>query len=83
MLALGNLYFSSLPTKDGKYDANFKNSYKFFHHVLNEHKSNVYAANGLAMCCAEKQEYDVARDIFSRVTPMHPPAFKIFIEFVC
>jgi tetratricopeptide (TPR) repeat protein len=67
MLSLGNFYFTTLSTRDSKYEAHLKDSYKFFHHVLNEDHKNVYAANGLGMICAEKKELEVAREIFSRV----------------
>jgi RNA polymerase-associated protein CTR9 len=67
MLSLGNFYFNTLSTRDSKYESHLKDSYKFFHHVLNEDHKNVYAANGLGMICAEKKELEVAREIFSRV----------------
>ena len=51
-------------------------SYKFYHHVLAEDKTNVYAANGLAMVCAEKAELDVAREIFSRVSAVQCSAVQ-------
>jgi hypothetical protein len=82
MLALGNFYFnltknSNKPTSNNNNNTienikqqqhqQLKESYKFYYHVLNEDKENVYAANGLAMVCAAKKEYDSAREIFSRV----------------
>jgi hypothetical protein len=42
-------------------------AYKFYHPVLTEHVRNVFAANGLAVVCAEKKELDAAREIFSKV----------------
>jgi RNA polymerase-associated protein CTR9 len=67
MLSLGNFYFSSLNSKDERYQDNLKNSYKFYHLVLTEDVKNIYAANGLGMVCAERGELNVAKDIFSRV----------------
>jgi RNA polymerase-associated protein CTR9 len=64
MLSLGNYYFS---IASGKADHNqMKESYKFFFHVLNEDQTNIYAANGLGMVCAERGEVDAAREIFSK-----------------
>lgn len=64
MLSLGNHYFSAA---SGKADhSQMKESYKFFFHVLNEDQTNIYAANGLGMVCAERGEVDAAREIFSK-----------------
>lgn len=70
MLACGNLYFSNI----SKSDANMKEAYKFFYNALNVDKRNVYAANGLGMVCAEKQEYAAAKEIFARVFTFILPA---------
>lgn len=68
---MGNMHFTTLATsKEAKHDGILKDSYKFFYHVLNEDRKNVYAANGLAMVCAEKGELDAARDIFTRVNTL-------------
>jgi hypothetical protein len=64
MLSLGNMYFANLGSNPERY---IKDSYKFFHHVLTKDPKNVYAANGLGIVCAEKGEFDVAREIISRV----------------
>lgn len=67
MLSLGNLYFENLnPSSTSKYEKDLKQSYKFFHQVLADDKDNVYAAVGLGMVCAEKKEYDVAREVFTK-----------------
>ena len=65
MLSLGNMYFANLSSNPERY---IKDSYKFFHHVLTKDPKNVYAANGLGVVCAEKGEFDVAREIISRVS---------------
>lgn len=58
------MYFANLGSNPERY---IKDSYKFFHHVLTKDPKNVYAANGLGIVCAEKGEFDVAREIISRV----------------
>ena len=58
MVSLGNIHFAS---KDGG-----KNAYKFYHAVLKSEPANVFACNGLGMVCVEKNEFGVAREIFSR-----------------
>lgn len=73
MLSLGNFFFAQL----GRGPAggagaaggggSLKESYKFYFHVLNEDATNVFAANGLGMVCAEKGETDAAREIFAKV----------------
>lgn len=68
MLSLGNFYFTTLSSRDAKYEAHLKDSYKFFHHVLNEDKRNIFASNGLGMVCAEKGVFETAREIFARVS---------------
>lgn len=65
MLSLGNFYFAH--SAASKNELQLKESYKFFHHVLNENHNNAYAANGLGMVCARKKELDVARETFSKV----------------
>lgn len=72
MLSLGNFYFSNSSKKatenGGRSQAQqLKDSYKFYFHVLNDDRANVYAANGLGTVCAAKKEFDSAREIFSRV----------------
>jgi RNA polymerase-associated protein CTR9 len=75
---MGNFYFSNLYTSQHiptpKYDDNLKQSYKYYHHLLDEDKtkSNLYAANGLGMVCAEKGEFDAAREIFAKVREAAP-----------
>ena len=66
MISLGNMYFANISSNPERYR---KDSYKFFHHVLNEDPKNVYAANGLGMVCAEMGELETAREIISRVRP--------------
>lgn len=77
MLCMGNWYFLNLGSfshaatvaSAAKYDSHVKDSYKYYHAVLNEDSwhNNVYAANGLAMICAEKGHMDVAKEIFNRL----------------
>ncbi len=73
MLSLGNFFLSHVSSKghgaatSGSGNS-LKESYKFFFHVLNEDLTNVYAANGLGIVCAEKGESDAAREIFAKVT---------------
>lgn len=86
MLSLGNMYFANLSSNPERY---IKDSYKFFHHVLTKDPKNVYAANGLGVVCAEKGEFDVAREIISRVRiflaeleyPLLPSPFYIYPTF--
>ena len=59
------MYLANLSTNPERY---IKDSYKFFHRVLLDEPSNVYAANGLGIVCAEKGEFDVAREIITRVS---------------
>jgi hypothetical protein len=49
-------------------ESQLKLAYKFYHPILSENMHNIYAANGLGIVCAEKKEYDAARDIFLKVT---------------
>jgi RNA polymerase-associated protein CTR9 len=65
LLSLGNMYLANLSTNPERY---IKDSYKFFHRVLFDEPNNVYAANGLGIVCAEKGEFDVAREIITRVS---------------
>ena len=59
------MYLANLSTNPERY---IKDSYKFFHRVLFDEPNNVYAANGLGIVCAEKGEFDVAREIITRVS---------------
>lgn len=68
MISLGNFYFSTLNTKDNKYEAHLKDSYKFFYAAASEDSKNIYAINGLGMICAEKGILQVSKDIFTRVS---------------
>ena len=72
MLSLGNFYFNC--SNSGKNESQLKlkekelkDSYKFFHHVLNENHNNAYAANGLGMVFAAMKEAEMARETFSMV----------------
>lgn len=66
MLAFGNYWYNAYSMKNG--DAqHLRTAYKFYHPVLTEHVRNVYAANGLGLICAAKNEFDAAREIFSKV----------------
>ncbi len=44
-----------------------KMSYKYYFSVLQEHVRNMYAANGLGIVCAKKEEFDSAKQIFNKV----------------
>lgn len=63
MLSLGNFYFAAAGEAGA---AQLKESYKFYYHVLNEDSTNIYAANGLGMVCAEKAELEGAREVFCK-----------------
>lgn len=63
LLSLGNIYYANASVKE----SSLKDSMKFYHMVLKEDHRNIYAANGLGMVCASKEQNDIARDIFSRV----------------
>lgn len=65
MISQGNLYHRSL-SDNQHYNKNLKQSYKFYHMVLNKYRTNAYATNGLGMICAEMKRYDAAREMFSR-----------------
>lgn len=74
MLSLGNMYFAnSLNLVGEKKQTALKDSYKFFYHVLNNDKSNAYAATGLGMVCSEKDETVLAREIFAKVFDFRIP----------
>lgn len=65
LLSQGNYYYSSyLASGDAKH---LHSAYKFLYPVLQEHHRNIYAANGVAIVCAEKKELDAAREIFNKV----------------
>ena len=66
MISLGNFYFGALNSKDQKYEAHLKDSYKFFYAALSEDTKNIYATNGLGMICAEKGILQVSKDIFQK-----------------
>lgn len=67
MISLGNFYYSTLNKNDERYQDNLKFCYKFYHSILLEDNKNMFAANGLGMVCAEKNEYQAAKEIFTRV----------------
>jgi hypothetical protein len=81
MLSLGNFYYTTLRVKDEKYEQHLKDSYKYFFHVLNEDRKDAFAAVGLGMVCAEKQELEVAREIFARARESE--GASSFSEDVC
>jgi tetratricopeptide (TPR) repeat protein len=57
------MYYANISVKE----SSLKDSMKFYHMVLKEDQRNIYAANGLGMVCAAKDQGDIAREIFSRV----------------
>jgi hypothetical protein len=57
------MYYSNIAVKE----SSLKDSMKFYHMVLKEDQRNIYAANGLGMVCAAKEQNEIAREIFSRV----------------
>ena len=73
MLSLGNFYFDHLDKKSSKYVSHLDHSNKFFWNTLNEDHLNIYAATGLGMVFAEKEKYEVAREIFSRARETNMP----------
>ena len=63
-LVTGNILFCKLK---GENDVEgLKQCSKFIHDVLKRDLTNVYAANGIGMLCAEYREFDVASEIFLR-----------------
>ena len=70
---LGNFYFSNLFTAllqpHPRHEENLKHSYKFYYTVLEDsgNRSLLPAAIGLGAVCAEREEFDAARDIFTKV----------------
>lgn len=65
MLAIGNLYHQIYAQSREEKDLNL--TYKYYHTVLQKDKSNAYAATGLGVYCAEKGEYEPARQMLTRV----------------
>lgn len=49
------------------FELQLKESYKFYHHVLQHDRRSSYGANGLGIVMAEKSKLDAARDTFTRV----------------
>ncbi|CAM9716511.1 unnamed protein product [Chrysoparadoxa australica] len=66
MLSLGNIYFANLEDK-GKYDKHLGHAANFYQRILVADSSNAYAANGLGMVLAEKDNLEQAKDVFARV----------------
>jgi len=64
LLSLGNFYFAY--SSSAKSESQLKESYKFFYHVLNDNPHNAFAANGLGMVCARKNEIEAARETFTK-----------------
>jgi tetratricopeptide (TPR) repeat protein len=82
LLAMGNYWYNTYSMK--KNEDSLRLSYKFFHPVLTEHVRSAYAANGLGIVCANKNEMDAAREIFSKVMfhVYHPRSiFNFFFRF--
>jgi tetratricopeptide (TPR) repeat protein len=67
LLAMGNYWFNTYYSKKSSDDSPLKMSYKFYHPVLSEHVRNIYAANGLGIICAIKNEMEASREIFSKI----------------
>jgi hypothetical protein len=65
-LVMGNMHRAMAPA--ATHEAQIKMSYKFFHPVLTMDFKCPYGANGLGIVFAEKQLFDTARDVFSRVS---------------
>lgn len=63
---MGNYYFATYNSKKGD-ESQLKLCYKFFHPVLTDHVRNCYAANGLGIVCASKNELNAAKEIFDKV----------------
>ena len=68
------------------FELQLKESYKYYHHVLQHDRRSSYGANGLGIVMAEKSKLDVARDTFTRVTICRiyfiPFSFDRTIEFL-
>jgi RNA polymerase-associated protein CTR9 len=77
-LITANVHFQMLKNvKKSSTDKTFlkeiKHSRKFFHDVMRKDLSNVYAANGIGMICAEYHEFDAASEIFLRAKELNMP----------
>lgn len=78
LLAMGNYYYYQYIHK--KDESSLKMAYKFYYPTLAENTKNIYATNGLGVVCAEKKEFEAAREIFSKVSFVPPFIFvKLFM----
>eukprot|EP01039_Chlorochromonas_danica_P002570 gene2569-2812_t len=67
LLSQANFYYSSYLASNREEERHLRTSFKYYHPVLADHVRNVYAANGLAVACAEKNALDAAREIFTKI----------------
>ena len=71
MVAMGNLYHQIYQQSHDEKDLSL--IYKYYHNVLQKDKANAYAAAGLGVYCAEKGEYEPARQMLVRVREASMP----------
>lgn len=71
MVAMGNLYHQMYQQSHDEKDLTL--TYKYYHNVLQKDKANAYAAAGLGVYCAEKGEYEPARQMLARVREASMP----------
>ena len=78
LVSLGNIYRSNLGTKR---EENLKLAYKYYHHILSKDESNLYAAAGLGIVCAEKKISEIGKDIFSRIRESgHGVPYEVYLN---
>lgn len=70
-LSMGNIFMSNLGEKN-RYTKNMSLSEGYYKKILQNHPSNIYAANGLGIMIAEKGNFELAKQIFSQVREASP-----------
>eukprot|EP01117_Protostelium_nocturnum_P007261 TRINITY_DN2598_c0_g1_i2.p1 TRINITY_DN2598_c0_g1~~TRINITY_DN2598_c0_g1_i2.p1 ORF type:complete len:1004 (-),score=427.67 TRINITY_DN2598_c0_g1_i2:118-3129(-) len=67
LLSLGNIYYNARFEKDGKEDKYLQHAMDFYWKVLQQHPSNIWAANGVGIIYAEQNRLQNAKDFFVEV----------------
>lgn len=70
-LSMGNIFMSNLGEKN-RYTKNMSLSEGYYKKIMQNHSSNIYAANGLGIMIAEKGNFELAKQIFSQVREASP-----------
>lgn len=70
-LSMGNIFMSNLGEKN-RYTKNMSLSEGYYKKILQNHPSNIYAANGLGIMIAEKGNFEQAKQIFTQVREASP-----------